>query len=110
MRALSANAHNCMDMLVKVVEITCPSCRIMQMQGARGVCALRALVVLTWPGSAPPIELEHTQLTFLYTCMHMHDACNVNQTLCTSCATRYCCNVMIPVKHTKLHYKIPKHS
>ena len=74
MHALSANGHNCMDVLVKVVEITCPSCRIMQMQGARGVCALRALVVLTWPGSAPPIELEHTQLTFLYTCICMMHA------------------------------------
>ena len=44
MHVLSAHAHDCMDVLVKVVDIILyPSCAIMQMQGVHGVCGLRAL-------------------------------------------------------------------
>ena len=44
MHVISAHAHDYMDMLVKVVDIICSSCTVMHMQGAHGVCALRALV------------------------------------------------------------------
>ena len=44
MHVISAHVHVCMDVLVKVINIICPSCTVMQMQGVRGVCALRALV------------------------------------------------------------------
>ena len=44
MHAISVHAHDCMDVLVKVVDIICPSCTLMQMQGMHGICALRALV------------------------------------------------------------------
>ena len=46
MHVLSAHAHDCMHELVKVVNIICPSCTIMQMQGTCRVCALRALLVV----------------------------------------------------------------
>ena len=60
------HVHDCMDILVKVVDIIIlhPSCTIMLMQGARGVCVLRALVCYlnlsgntdhTWDSSHYPL-------------------------------------------------------
>ena len=47
MHVHSAHVHACLiEVLVKVVDIICPSCTIMQMKDAYRVCALRALVVI----------------------------------------------------------------
>ena len=41
-----------------VGDSICPSCTITQLQGARGVCALRALVIImSWHGAGPSLRL-----------------------------------------------------
>ena len=47
---------------VMVVDNICPSCTITQLQGARGVCALGALVVVVLAGSITAMRIKERNL------------------------------------------------